>query len=169
MKKAFNYLIFSGLIAGLVSCNDSATTSADIKDSSKMEHKAMFDLDKAKTDLASHNQKFMSDFKNGDSTALAAFYASDGMVLPPNSDAVGSSNLTAMWGGAIRMGLKDLKLTTDDLTGNEDMLTETGQYQMLDGKNNVVDKGKYVVVWKNVHGEWKIFRDIWNTSMPAAK
>ena len=169
MKKVFNYLIFSGLIAGLVSCNDSATTSADGKDTSKTEHKAMFDRDKAKADLASHNEKFMSDFKNGDSTALAAHYASDGMVLPPNSDAVSSANLAARWGGAIRMGLKDLKLTIDDVSGNDDMLAETGQYQMLDGKGNAVDKGKYVVVWKKVNGEWKIFRDIWNTSMPPAK
>jgi ketosteroid isomerase-like protein len=167
MKKVGNYLIFSGLILGLVSCNDSATTSADVKDTSKMEHKAMFDMDKAKADLETHNQKFATDLKNGDSSALAAYYASDGMVMPPNSDAVVASNIGAMWGGAIRMGMKDLKLTMDDVSGNDEMLAETGQYQMLDGKGNVVDKGKYVVVWKKVNGEWKIFRDIWNTSMPA--
>lgn len=33
----------------------------------------------------------------------------------------------------------------------------------------VADRGKYIVVWKRVGGKWLLHRDIWNTSMPAAK
>jgi len=32
-----------------------------------------------------------------------------------------------------------------------------------------VTDGKYVVIWKRDGGQWKIHRDIWNTSMPATK
>jgi ketosteroid isomerase-like protein len=33
----------------------------------------------------------------------------------------------------------------------------------------VVDRGKYIVIWKREQGQWKLHRDIWNTSMPPAK
>ena len=33
----------------------------------------------------------------------------------------------------------------------------------------MLDKGKYVVVWENENGSWKIYRDIFNTSMPESK
>ena len=69
---------------------------------------------------------------------------------------------------SFRMGVKDLKLTTDEVSGNEEQLAETGKYEIYDAENKLLDKGKYVVVWKLVNGSWKMYRDIWNTSMPAA-
>ena len=30
-----------------------------------------------------------------------------------------------------------------------------------------MDQGKYVVIFKQVEGRWKLHRDIWNTSLPA--
>ncbi len=66
------------------------------------------------------------------------------------------------------MGIKDIKITTDDVIGNGDVLGETGKYEMYADNNKLVDKGKYVVLWKMENGEWKLYRDIWNTSMPAA-
>ena len=41
-------------------------------------------------------------------------------------------------------------------------------YELYDAENKMIDKGKYVVVWKPVNGEWKLFRDIFNSDMPAA-
>jgi len=58
---------------------------------------------------------------------------------------------------------------TDEVTGNGEMLAETAHYEMYGADNKLLDKGKYVVVWKPVNGEWKLYRDIWNSSMPAAK
>jgi len=31
----------------------------------------------------------------------------------------------------------------------------------------VLDKGKYIVIWKQEEGQWKLHRDIFNSSMPA--
>jgi len=36
-----------------------------------------------------------------------------------------------------------------------------------DGKKALMDKGKYVVVWEKRNSEWKLYRDIGSTSMPA--
>ena len=45
---------------------------------------------------------------------------------------------------------------------------ETGRYELYDAQNKILDKGKYVVVWKQENGEWKLFRDIFNSDLPAA-
>jgi hypothetical protein len=31
----------------------------------------------------------------------------------------------------------------------------------------VLDEGKYIVIWKQVEGQWKLHRDILNSSRPA--
>jgi ketosteroid isomerase-like protein len=31
----------------------------------------------------------------------------------------------------------------------------------------VIDNGKYVVLWRREAGQWKLHRDIWNSSQPA--
>jgi len=37
---------------------------------------------------------------------------------------------------------------------------------LLEG-GQVADEIKYIVVWKHEGGEWKLHRDIWNSSRPA--
>jgi ketosteroid isomerase-like protein len=36
-----------------------------------------------------------------------------------------------------------------------------------DGKQ--IDKGKYIVLWKKEDGKWKLFRDCYNSDLPAVK
>jgi hypothetical protein len=39
---------------------------------------------------------------------------------------------------------------------------------MVYGADNVVERGKYLNVWKQEDGTWKMHANIWNTSPPAA-
>jgi ketosteroid isomerase-like protein len=166
-------LIFCLLPAAIIfilSCNNSGTTNTASEDSSnKMKAEKSFDLDKARAAIDEENRRFMDDFKRGDSAALAAHYAADGMVLAPNVNAVKKDGLAALWGSFIRSGIKDLKISPTDVAGDAEMLTETGMYELYGDNNKVLDKGKYVVVWKNENDSWKIFRDIFNTSQQAGK
>jgi ketosteroid isomerase-like protein len=50
---------------------------------------------------------------------------------------------------------------------NGDSAYEVGQYELTDQSGKVLDKGKYVVIWKLDGGRWKLHRDIWTTSEPA--
>jgi ketosteroid isomerase-like protein len=128
-------------------------------------------LDKswAKAFLDSSNQKFSEQFASGDSVAVASNYWPDAQLLLDNSDPVKGNNIVNAWGGAIRMGMKELSISTTDITGSPTFIIETGNYEMKDASKSVLDKGKYVVVWENRNGEWKIYRDIGSTSMPAPK
>jgi hypothetical protein len=45
---------------------------------------------------------------------------------------------------------------------------DEGNYVMVYGKDKIVEKGKYVNVWKKEKGTWKIYTNIWNTNAPTA-
>lgn len=149
-----------------ISCNNS---SDNTNKAESQKDSTSFDLSKAKAVVEDMDAKFSDAVRKGDSATMASEYADDAMVFPPNSEAVKKEGIASLWGGFLRMGVKDFKLTTDDVTGNADMLAETGRYEVLGAGNKSLDKGKYVVTWRNYNGNWKIFRDIWNTSMTAAK
>jgi ketosteroid isomerase-like protein len=119
--------------------------------------------------IDSINLKFTEQFRAGDSVALASHYWPDAELLFANSEPIKGRDILLTWGAMTHMGVKDFTFSTTDITGDESFIIETGKYEMKDGKGTLVDKGKYVVVWQNRNGEWKLYRDIGNTSMPAAK
>jgi uncharacterized protein (TIGR02246 family) len=115
------------------------------------------------------NVQFVNAFKRGDATALAGLYTSGAQLLPANSDFVrGTAAIRAFWQNVINMGLKGASLETVDVEGHGDTAIETGRYRLLAAGDVVADQGKYIVVWKNDNGAWKLHRDIWTTSQPAA-
>jgi ketosteroid isomerase-like protein len=167
MTKSFNTLMVAAAVMLIVACNN-ASSDSKATDATEKKDSPAFDLAMAKTAIEAENAKFMEAFKKGDSTGVAANYAQDGMVLPPNGEPVSKSNLATLWGSFIRMGVKEVKLSVDDISGNADIISETGRYEIYAAENKMIDKGKYVVVWKPENGAWKMYRDIFNTSMPAA-
>ncbi|HYK55950.1 MAG TPA: DUF4440 domain-containing protein, partial [Flavisolibacter sp.] len=126
-----------------------------------------FDMGAARKTVDDANQKFEEAVRKADSATLASLYTSDAMAMPANSEPIKGNDIRGMWGSVFHMGIKDAKLTTTDLQGNANLLAETGTYEMYGDNNKTLDKGKYVVIWKQENGQWKIYRDIWNTNMPA--
>jgi ketosteroid isomerase-like protein len=160
--RSFNLLSAIAVALLMIACTNKSVET----ESAKAESVAAFDLEKAKTAIRELDDKFSADVKRGDSLAVASHYGADALAMPPNGEPVSKDGLSSMWGEAIRMGVKDLKLEITEVNGNEHLLAETGKYEMYGENNKILDKGKYVVVWKQENGAWKIYRDIWNTSMP---
>jgi uncharacterized protein (TIGR02246 family) len=114
------------------------------------------------------NEIFMSTFARGDAAGMGALYTENGQLLPANSDFVtGRKAIEGFWKGAMDMGIKSAKLETIDLEEHGDSAYEVGKYTLGGTGGQVMDQGKYIVIWKKQKGEWKLHRDIWNTSMPA--
>ena len=166
MKQLKTILLICSSIFVFISCNNSSDNTNKVE---SQKDSTSFDLSKAKSVVENMDAKFSDAVRKGDSATMASEYADDAMVFPPNSEAVKKEGIESLWGGLLRMGVKDFKLTTDDVTGNADMLAETGRYEVFGAGNKSLDKGKYVVTWRNYNGNWKIFRDIWNTSITAPK
>jgi len=163
MKKITGTLVILSAVVFLLSCNNTAKDTTTVKDSTARE----FDMGDAKKRIRASVDKFEQQIKNIDSAGIASNYTSDAWVMPPNSDVVKGKDIAGFWGGAIRMlGVKDAKINTDDVVGNPELLVETGNFELLGADNKTLDKGKFIAVWKMEDGEWKISRDIWNSSMP---
>jgi uncharacterized protein (TIGR02246 family) len=115
------------------------------------------------------NENFLALFGKGDAAGIANLYTGDGEILPPNSAALsGRPAIQAFWQGALNMGLKSATLNTVELSSAGDEVIEIGQYTLAVEGGQQVDAGKYLVVWKQEASQWKLYRDIWNTSQPAA-
>ncbi|WP_205512007.1 YybH family protein [Longitalea arenae] len=171
MKKYCSLAILGLLL--LAACENAATDNTGNTDNTanntRNDSAAAFDLSKARAAIENDNAKFMEEARRGDSNALAAHYASDGWLMFNNAEPFKGKDIVSAWGSAIRMGMKDLKITTQDVVGSAEVLAETGTYEMIGANNKTIDKGKYVVVWKPENGTWKIYRDIGNSSMPMKK
>jgi len=46
-----------------------------------------------------------------------------------------------------------------------DTAIDIGKYTLSGEAGNVMDSGKYVVILKQEGGQWKLHRDIWNSSL----
>lgn len=84
---------------------------------------------------------------------MANLYTEDGMLLPTGSDFV--------------MGIRQAKLEIVEVEHHGDTAIEVGQYTLSGEGNQVMDQGKYIVIWKQQNGQWKLHRDIWNSSVNA--
>ena len=134
----------------------------------KTETKSTFDLANAKKEIEAANVQLTELLAKGDSVGMAASYSSDGAFMGSNSPSLkGKDNLTSFWGGFIRTG-SSVSLTTVEVWGDENYITEEGLFEIKAKDGAVVDKGKYIVLWKKEDGKWKLHRDMSNSDLPAA-
>ena len=119
--------------------------------------------------IAAPIEQFMAAFSRGDAAGAAAVYTADAQVLPPNSDVItGQQAIQTFWQSAMDMGIKAVKLVTVEVAGDENTAYEVGQFTLQGAEGQVLDAGKYVVIWRLDAGQWKLHRDIWNSSRPAS-
>ena len=115
------------------------------------------------------NEKFMAAFKMGDAAGIANLYTENGQLLPPNAGFLtGREAVQAVWQSILDMGAKEIKLDIVELEGYGDTAIETSTYTLYDESGQQLDQGKYIVIWKQLNGQWQLYRDIFNSSMPAS-
>ncbi len=119
-----------------------------------------------KPKIEAANRRWVAAFNRGDAAGVAALYTDRATILPPGGDMVtGHDAVVKFWQGAIQSGLKVTSLSTVSVERHGNMVREIGR---LAANAPNADKqmspleGKYVVVWKDVKGTWKLDTDIWN-------
>ncbi len=111
---------------------------------------------------------FMAAYNRADARALVALYTKDGEIMPPNTKVVsGPRALERLFRSFWKAGDTVIKLETVETDGSGDFAYEVGKYTLSGKTGKVNDRGKYIVVWKKVAGHWKLYRDIFNSNMPA--
>ena len=118
--------------------------------------------------IVAANQQFMSAFGRGVAAGVAQLYTEDGQALPPGMEPItGRPGIQAFWQGAIDMGIKDAQLETVEVMHHGDAAVEVGRYALAAEGGQLVDHGKYVVIWQRQGEVWMLHRDMWNTSRSA--
>ena len=162
MKKMFLFLTcFTSLSLMMTACKQpEQQTTVKTADSA-------MDMGKVKAAIQAVNAGVSTKFMAKDSAGMAANYTADAVMMPPNmAEVAGTNAILHLWGGFMGMGFKDLTLTAGDTWQAGNTVVETGTWSLKDQKDAVADHGKYLVLWKEVDGQWKIYRDIWNSDMP---
>ncbi len=117
--------------------------------------------------IAAANRRLEAAVAAGDAAAGAACYTEDGQFLVPNLEPLeGRAAIQAFFQGVMDSGIDRLELETLELETLGDTALEVGRWT-LEAGGSVADRGKFVVIWKNVGGSWYLHRDIINTSLPA--
>lgn len=116
--------------------------------------------------IAAVNNQLMAALKRGDAAAMAALYSRDAKIYPSHSDVLtGRQVIEQFWRGSMRDGIRGGKLTATEVEMFGNMAWETGEYTMTGKEDKIFDRGKYLVIWKKEQGQWRLYRDIWNTNM----
>lgn len=163
MKKILSFILLS--IFFFCSC-DAVVEKTDEKEAA-VKGVSTLNVAWAKNFIDSMNNHVTECISNGDSAGVASLYWPDAEIILPNSEPVKGSQAASVFGSMIRMGVKHFTIETSDLKTTEGYIIETGKFSMNDAANKNIDKGNYVVVWQNRDGQWKLYRDIGNSSLPA--
>ena len=157
-------LLTSSLFIGfslLSSCNNADTSKTTT------ENKSSFDLTVAKKEIEEANRNFMDLVAKGDSVGLANAYTTDTKFMSAGAPAVvGRANIQKAMSDIVKSGIAKVDLRLKEVFGTEDLIAEEGELTLF-VKNNVVSEEKYIVLWKKEDGKWKLFRDVFNSNLPA--
>ncbi|GAC1648204.1 MAG: hypothetical protein NVS4B3_03380 [Gemmatimonadaceae bacterium] len=119
------------------------------------------------------NTRYIDAYNAGDVATFAQVYAPDATLMPSNSPPIhGQPGIAQFWQGGWTMGIRNVKLTTTELTVQGKMASEVGQYEFdVQPKSGSAshDHGKYIVLWKrSPTGVWQWYRDIFNSDVAMA-
>ncbi|XP_019617020.1 PREDICTED: IgGFc-binding protein-like isoform X1 [Branchiostoma belcheri] len=129
------------------------------------------DLKTLKKEIEARNQKFMALYKANDMKGLATkLYTEDCKVMAPGSDTeYGRDGAEKAFVGAWAGGVKAVELKTEEVGPmGSDVIYERGTSTSKKADGSVADEGKYIVIWNKVDGEWFMYIDIFNSSLPRS-
>ena len=109
--------------------------------------------------------------KAKDAAGIAALYAEDGAVMPPNAPiGKGRTAIQQTWASMMQTPGFDLTFVPEQIIVSGDMALDRGTYRLAVAPDGVAqtDTGKYVVVWRKVGSEWKAAADIFNSDLPTS-
>ncbi len=108
---------------------------------------------------------FEAAMNAGDADGIAALYAEDARIMPPNTPAMtGRDAARETFAAMIEQGVTvDLETTSYAVALNT--AHRVGTYKtMVNGE--VMDTGKFMETWDKGSGQWLMSNDMWNSDMP---
>lgn len=150
------------LVLTLISCDEQ--DKIDIEKSA-----SVFDIEQGKASIHQSNLRFMSAFKDKDSVEIANCFMKKGVILIDGFPSIeGREAITSFFSQVMANGVNKYDLETKNIWGDSSILVEEGVYKLTGKEKKEVGRGKYIVLWKQEAGNWKMFRDIWANDFPSS-
>ena len=122
----------------------------------------------AKDQIEAASSAWIKAYEAGDAGRVSSVYGEDGMLLPPNAEMIqGTEGIMNFWKGLIDTGAK-VQLDYQETVAEGKFGYRLGQYKIFAKDGASLDRGKFIEIWKRSDDRWWLYRDIWNTSLPAS-
>ena len=122
--------------------------------------------DRAQLDAAS--EAWVAAFNARDADAMVALTTEDVVLLPPNAEPVrGREAVRTIWTRAVASAKADASVTVDETVISGDYAYKTGSYVYTLPNGVVVERGKFLEVWKRTDAGWRIHRDMFSSNLPV--
>ncbi len=116
--------------------------------------------------ILSNIKDFSISVMNSDYASIGRAYTVDAKIFPNNTDIIrGREAIIGYWTLPEGVQIKYHKITPEEIKilGNEayDYGYYEGTTRRADG-TELSWKGKYVIIWRKIDQDWKMYLDIWN-------
>jgi uncharacterized protein (TIGR02246 family) len=122
--------------------------------------------------IAAADSAFRAAVDSGNAAGVAAVYASDASLLPPNLPLQrGRTAIQKFWGSHFEAYTVKFEVTSDMIEGRGDLAYNMGHYRFTavpksKSAPGIADEGKFVeILKKQPDGTWKYAVDIFNSSL----
>ncbi len=137
-----------------VACGGPAPTSSQLPP---------FDLAATRQLIVQQNERFTQAHVTGDIATIDSMFTPDATAYPPGAAAViGQPALHAFTVEYVKAGISEFREETTNFYGNAEYVVDAGTYVVVYGPTHVTERGKYLNVWTQVNGHWKIKSNMWN-------
>ena len=120
------------------------------------------------TEIQAAGKRYASALNDGEWEAAASCFTDDGMLMGPSAPpARGRRAIAAYWEVAHERGFRSVELQTIEVEGMLDRAFELGKYDARGEDGVRLDAGKFMVHWKETEGGWRLYRDVFNSSLDS--
>lgn len=119
-----------------------------------------------KAKLDSMNVNYHDRFRDSTTTFFAALYTADACVMAPNMPRIcGIDGITKFYWYDGNSQTTTLDIKGEEVSGTASEVTEVGTYRVIDDEGTQLDAGKFIAIYRNDGGVWKVHREIWNSDV----
>lgn len=152
-------LLLLALALGMAACQ-----TQEPEQQAAIEEPATVDMSAIRAAVGNVTQQWAAAANAGDAEALTNLYADDARLYPPDAPPItGRDAIHAYFTQMLSEGPYTVTLTTNDV-----IIPESGEIAIeLGSSEDPSGSGKYVSVYQNIDGSWKVISDTWNTNGPG--
>lgn len=122
--------------------------------------------DRAALDAAT--EAWVAAFNARDADAMVALTTEDVVLLPPNAEPIrGQEAVRTIWSRAVASAKAEATVTVDETIISGDYAYKTGAYVYTLPNGVVVERGKFLEIWKRTDEGWRIHRDMFSSNLPV--